>query len=151
MFVTSHCTQEICMWRYYSPHSKILISPKYLLHFHLHVGSFYVCDAIFYVVLSNYYAIISNKTCLQCSRNRLSLTSRSAWDLRLITYRSINRFYRSTISRPVFSQNPSFSTKISKICYAITTLEYCTKVLLHLNWQKWQNSSYCTLLLPPFG
>jgi hypothetical protein len=38
----------------------------------------------------------------QCSTNRLSLTSRSAQDLRLIAYRPINRFYRSTIYWPAF-------------------------------------------------
>jgi hypothetical protein len=65
----------------------------------------------------------------QCSRNRLSLTSRPTWDLRLIAYRPINRFYRSTIYRQVFSSIPCFSTKSSKICYAKTTLEYWTKVL----------------------
>jgi hypothetical protein len=39
---------------------------------------------------------------LQCSRNRLSLTSRLVRNLRLIAYRPINRFYRSTIYRSVF-------------------------------------------------
>jgi hypothetical protein len=40
---------------------------------------------------------------LQCSRNCLSLTSWSAWVLRLIIYRQTNRFYRSATYRLVFS------------------------------------------------
>jgi hypothetical protein len=90
----------------------------------------------------------------QCSRNRLSLASRLAWDLRLIAYRPINRFYRSTIYRPFFLEILSFGTKSSKICYAknnIGVLDKSVTFSLHLNWQKWQNSSYCTLLLPSFG
>jgi hypothetical protein len=76
----------------------------------------------------------------QCSRNHLSLASQLVWDSRLIAYRSINWFYRSTIYRLVFFLHKFqvLELKVQKICYAKTTLEYWTLFYLdslHLNQQ----------------
>jgi hypothetical protein len=77
----------------------------------------------------------------QCSRNHLSLASQLVWDSRLIAYRSINWFYRSTIYRLVFffHKFQVLELKVQKICYAKTTLEYWTIFYLdslHLNQQR---------------